>query len=63
MARASSRLSEHRDNIEIERLVSEPVIDAIVPLEALRDEITARLAAAEDRRDVPPAKWRSVTPV
>jgi hypothetical protein len=33
------------------------------PPQALRDEIAARLAAAEDRRDVPPAKWRSVTPV
>jgi acetyl-CoA carboxylase carboxyltransferase component len=43
--------------------MSERVIDAIVPPETLRDEIAARLATAESRRDVPPAKWRSVTPV
>jgi acetyl-CoA carboxylase carboxyltransferase component len=46
-----------------ERLASELVVDAIVPPESLRDEIAARLAAAEGRRDSPPAKWRSVTPV
>ena len=54
---------EYRDDIDIERLASELVIDAIVPPETLRDEIAARLAAAEGRRDTPPVKWRSVTPV
>jgi acetyl-CoA carboxylase carboxyltransferase component len=54
---------EYRDDIDIERLASELVIDAIVAPESLRDEIAARLANAEGRRDVPPAKWRSVTPV
>jgi acetyl-CoA carboxylase carboxyltransferase component len=63
-AETEARLQrEYRDDIDIERLASELVIDAIVPPETLRDEIAARLAAAEDRRDVPPAKWRSVTPV
>jgi len=63
-AEAEARLRrEYRDDIDIERLASELVIDAIVPPETLRDEIAARLAAAEDRRDVPPAKWRSVPPV
>ncbi len=54
---------EYREDIDIERLASELVVDAIVPPETLRDEIAARLLIAEDRRDVPPAKWRSVTPV
>ncbi len=54
---------EYRSEIDIERLASELVIDAIVAPESLRDEIAARLANAEGRRDNPPAKWRSVTPV
>ncbi len=63
-AEAEARLQrEYRDDIDIERLASELVVDAIVPPAQLRDEIAARLAAAEGRRDAPPAKWRSVTPV
>jgi acetyl-CoA carboxylase carboxyltransferase component len=63
-AETEARLQrEYRDDIDIERLASELVIDAIVPPATLRDEIAARLAVAEDRRDVPPEKWRSVTPV
>ncbi len=63
-AEAEARLQrEYRDDIDIERLASELVVDAIVPPAQLRDEIAARLAAAEARRDAPPAKWRSVTPV
>jgi hypothetical protein len=38
-------------------------VDAVVPPEALRDEVAARLRAARGRRDRPPAKRRSVTPV
>ena len=63
-AETEARLQrEYRDDIDIERLASELVVDAIVPPETLRDEIAARLANAEGRRDAPPAKWRSVTPV
>ena len=63
-AETEARLQrEYRDDIDIERLASELVIDAIVSPETLRDEIAARLATAKGRRDVPPAKWRSVTPV
>jgi len=63
-AETEARLQrEYRDDIDIERLASELVVDAIVAPENLRDEIAARLAAAEGRRDAPPAKWRSVTPV
>ena len=38
-------------------------VGAIVPPETLRDEIAARLATAEGRRDASPAKWHGVTPV
>jgi acetyl-CoA carboxylase carboxyltransferase component len=63
-AETEARLQrEYRDDVDIERLASELVIDAIVAPETLRDEIAARLAAAADRRDTPPAKWRSITPV
>jgi len=63
-AETEARLQrEYREDIDIERLASELVVDAIIPPETLRDEIAARLLVAEDRRDVPPAKWRSVTPV
>jgi acetyl-CoA carboxylase carboxyltransferase component len=63
-AETEARLQrEYREDIDIERLASELVIDAIVSPETLREEIAARLATAEGRRDAPPAKWRSVTPV
>ncbi len=54
---------EYREDIDIERLASELVVDAVVPPETLRDEVAARLRAARGRRDRPPAKRRSVTPV
>ncbi len=54
---------EYAAEIDIEHLASELVIDAVVPPEALRDEIAARFAAARGRRDEPPRKRRSVTPV
>lgn len=54
---------EFRADVDVERLASELVIDAIVPPEDLRRELTQRLAAAAERRDDPPRKRRSVTPV
>jgi acetyl-CoA carboxylase carboxyltransferase component len=54
---------EYREDIDIERLASELVVDAVVPPAGLRDEIAARLAGAADRRDRSAAKRRSVTPV
>jgi acetyl-CoA carboxylase carboxyltransferase component len=54
---------EYREDVDIERLASELVIDAIVPPESLRDEIAARLRTARGRRDTPPPKRHSVTPV
>jgi acetyl-CoA carboxylase carboxyltransferase component len=54
---------EYRADVDIERLASELAIDAIIPPERLREEIAARLRTAGDRRDPPPDKRRSVTPV
>ena len=54
--------AEYRDDVDIERLASELVIDAIVPPAALRDEIAARLRAARGRRDSAPDKRHSVMP-
>ena len=55
--------AEYNQDIDIERLASELVIDAIVEPERLRDEIRARLAQARGRRDPRPAKRHSVTPM
>ena len=63
-AEAEQRLQrEYREDVDIERLASELVIDAIVSPATLRDEIAARLAAACGRRDSPPRKGRSISPV
>ena len=53
---------EYRADVEIERLASELMVDAIVSPVALRDEIAARLRFA-DRRDPAPRKRRSVVPM
>ena len=49
--------------VDIHTLASELVIDAMIPPERLREEIAARFRAARGRRDSPPRKRRSVTPV
>jgi acetyl-CoA carboxylase carboxyltransferase component len=54
---------EYRDDIDLERLASELVVDAVVPPAGLRDEIVTRLQAAAGRRDRAPDKRRSVTPM
>ncbi|NNL67258.1 MAG: acyl-CoA carboxylase subunit beta [Myxococcales bacterium] len=55
---------EFRADVDVERLASELVIDAIVAPLDLRDEVAARLARARHRpRDPRPGKERSVTPM
>jgi acetyl-CoA carboxylase carboxyltransferase component len=54
--------AEYRQDVDIERLASELVIDAIVEPARLRDEIGERLAYARGRRDARPVKIRSVPP-
>ena len=63
VAQEAKLREEYRQEVDIERLASEQVIDAIVPPAALRDEIAARLRVARGRRDPPPRKRRGVTPV
>ncbi|HXK23531.1 MAG TPA: acyl-CoA carboxylase subunit beta [Myxococcota bacterium] len=55
--------AEYREDVDILRLASELVVDAIVQPARLREEVAARLRAAGDRRDPLPAKRRSVTPM
>jgi acetyl-CoA carboxylase carboxyltransferase component len=58
------RLKEqYREDVDIERLASELVVDAIVAPDDLRAEIAARFRAARGRRDERPNKRRSVTPM
>ena len=55
--------SEFNEDIEIERLASELVVDAIVEPAVLRHEIVARFAAVGSRWDRRPAKRHSVIPM
>ena len=52
----------YREDIDIFKLASENVVDAIVPTVDLRRELVARLAFAEGKDRTPIAKKRSVTP-
>jgi acetyl-CoA carboxylase carboxyltransferase component len=54
---------EYRADVDLERLASELIVDAIVAPEDLRNELVARFGAADERRDAVPDKRRSVTPV
>jgi acetyl-CoA carboxylase carboxyltransferase component len=55
---------EYRQDVDIQRLASELVIDAIVEPTRLREEVATRLAASAGRPRHPAApKRRSVTPV
>ena len=54
---------EYRADIDIEKLASEQVVDAIVPGDRLRSEISARLFLAGQRQRLRTPKRRSVTPV
>ena len=62
-AREAELRQEFREDVDIERLASELVVDAVVPPGELRSELARRLRAARGRRDPSPPKQRSVTPV
>jgi acetyl-CoA carboxylase carboxyltransferase component len=63
-AEVETRLrEEYRDDVDIERLASEMVIDAIVSPAKLREEVVARMAAARGRRDLAPVKPHSISPL
>jgi acetyl-CoA carboxylase carboxyltransferase component len=56
--------AEYREDVDIERLASELVIDAIVAPETLRAELAARFRLLADRPPDPPTrKRRSVVPM
>jgi acetyl-CoA carboxylase carboxyltransferase component len=56
--------AEYREDIDVERLASELVIDAVVEPGRLREEIASRFEVLAGRpRDPEPPKRRSVTPV
>jgi propionyl-CoA carboxylase beta subunit len=59
----AARRAEYEEDVDLLRLASELVIDAVVPFENLRDEVIGRLAAADpvDRQAV--AKRHGVPPV
>ena len=54
---------EYRADIDIEKLASELVIDAVVPSERLRDEVARRFALSESRTGARPPKKHLVPPV
>ena len=55
--------AEYEEDVDLLRLASELVIDAIVPFEGLRDELIGRFAAADPRRPGGVAKRHGVPPV
>ena len=54
---------EYKADIDILKLASELVLEAVVPGDRLRGEIIARFAAASQRDRPRTLKRRSVTPV
>ena len=54
---------EYKEDIDLYRLAAEQVIDAVVPGDRLRDEISARLATCERRERPVGPKRRSVMPM
>jgi len=54
---------EYKADIDILKLASEQVLEAVVPGDRLRSEIMARFAAASHRSRPRPPKRRPITPV
>jgi acetyl-CoA carboxylase carboxyltransferase component len=54
---------EYRDGVDLMKLASELVIDAVVPGDRLRNEIADRLERCTDRREERPKKKHMVPPV
>jgi methylmalonyl-CoA decarboxylase subunit alpha len=55
--------AEYREQIDIHKLASELVVDAIIPGDALRGELSRRLEVAQSKRDVRYPKKHGVYPV
>jgi acetyl-CoA carboxylase carboxyltransferase component len=54
---------EYREDIDVLKLASEMVVDAVVPGEGLRDAIRARFDRCDDKLELRPRKRRGVPPV
>jgi acetyl-CoA carboxylase carboxyltransferase component len=54
---------EYRADIDIMKLASEMVVDAVVPGDRLRAEISTRLARLSSKHEPRPAKKHLVSPV
>ncbi|MGC3998371.1 MAG: acyl-CoA carboxylase subunit beta [Anaeromyxobacter sp.] len=54
---------EYRQDIDLLKLASELVVDAVVPGHALREELTRRLAVAAEGYEPPRERKRAITPV
>ncbi|MGH3745030.1 MAG: acyl-CoA carboxylase subunit beta, partial [Mycobacteriales bacterium] len=59
----SARRAEYETDIDIVRLASELVVDAVVEPEELRSELVRRYAAAAGKDRTPPRRRHGVTPV
>ena len=55
--------AEYRKDVDLYKLANELVIDAIIPPETLRDELSARLELNLTKRETRYSKKRGVTPV
>jgi acetyl-CoA carboxylase carboxyltransferase component len=62
-AYVAERRREYEEDVDLLRLASELVIDAVVPFEGLRDELVGRFAAADPRDREWVAKRHGVPPV
>jgi acetyl-CoA carboxylase carboxyltransferase component len=54
---------EYREDVDLQKLASELVVDALVPFEDLRSEVVRRFALASGKREPRPAKKHLVPPV
>jgi acetyl-CoA carboxylase carboxyltransferase component len=59
----SARLAEQQADINLLRLASELVVDAVVEPDELRAELIARLADAADWTRRPPRRHHHISPV
>ena len=54
---------EYREDIDLMKLASELVVDAVIPGEKLRAELAARFALYADKSEARPRKKHMVPPV
>jgi acetyl-CoA carboxylase carboxyltransferase component len=54
---------EYREDVDLKKLASELVIDAIVPFDGLRSEVARRFERYADKRELAPEKKHLVPPV